>query len=453
MNRKPDLPVPGAHGRALKILMLVFVRRDEGTYYRAFPWARYLVSRGHTVTLMCLSPTRRFCGRTEYADGVRIIETPNFLDGRGVLRRMTGMTGWGPLDAAMRLSEICRGGYDLVHTFEHHLNVALPVFLAGRRHVPLLVADWCDHYGAGGFRRNGRRPRLDPIYRKVGLPLHACTDYLERALRLRANGVTVISSYLQQRALDLGVARENICLIPGSAEVRLVRPRDQSTCRERQGVPVGPHVAAFFGASHYDLDLALEAFLQVLRVDPDALLLLLGKLPKALEQRIQQFNLTRHVLCTGWIQDADLESWLACPDVFILPMRDTPVNRARWPNKIGFYMAAGRPTVCSDIGDVAELVRREGVGLVAAPGTEKFADRILELFGRPDLAMALGRQARDVAERLFDPEQHGQVLEAAYHAFAMHRAHATTGRPGDALTTPPDINRHGGAQGDKPCIA
>ncbi len=450
VNTTLDMPLQVAHSRPLRILMLLFLHRDEGTYHRAFPWARQLVARGHAVTLMCVSPTCHFTTQTKSVDGVRIVETPNLCDGRGVLRRVTGMCGWGPLDAAVRLREIQLGGYDLVHTFEHHLNVALPVYLDGRRHIPLLVADWCDHYGPGGFRQNGQRPRLDPIYRRLGRPLHACTDFMERDLRLRADGVTVISRYLRQRAIDLGVPGEKICLIPGSAEVNAIQPLDQAVCRARLGVPIGVPVAAFFGASHYDMDLALEAFVKVISADPGAVLLLMGPLTSAVEKSVRQFDLTRHVRRTGWIPETDLGFWMACPDVFLLPMLDTPVNRARWPNKIGFHMAAARPTVCSNVGDVAELVRREGIGLVATGGVEDFAIRILQLFRAPTRAADMGRRAREVAEQLLNADLHGEALEKAYRCFAASQTRQATGRPSCTITHPPDGNRSGGEQGDQP---
>ena len=44
----------------MRILMSLFTRRFEGTYYRAYPWARGLVANGHEVTVMCVSPTSRF---------------------------------------------------------------------------------------------------------------------------------------------------------------------------------------------------------------------------------------------------------------------------------------------------------------------------------------------------------------------------------------------------------
>ena len=401
----------------MKILMLLFGRREEGTYYRAFPWARHLAAGGHAVTLMCVSPARRFIPLEEQADGVRIIETPNLGDGRGLLRKLSGLAGWGPLDLAARVREIRRGGYDLVHTFEHHCNVALPVYLAGRRGAPVLVADWCDHYGPGGFRQNGKRPRLEPVYTRLGLPLRAGADSMERRLRLRADGVTVISRYLEERALALGVPESNIRRIPGSAEIGAIHPLPKAEARAKLGVDPRQHVAAFFGAAQFDVDIALDAFARVAASDPQALLLLMGAPDHAVERHITERGLTRRVRRTGWVAEPLLPAWLACADVFLLPMRDTPVNRARWPNKIGFYMAAARPTVCSDVGDVAGVVRGEGIGLVVRGGAGAFAEGILQLFLDPGAAAGMGRRAREVAEQKFDIAVQGRALEDAYRSF------------------------------------
>jgi len=48
----------------MRILMSLFTRRFEGTYYRAYPWALGLVANGHQVTILCVSPTSRFSSRS-----------------------------------------------------------------------------------------------------------------------------------------------------------------------------------------------------------------------------------------------------------------------------------------------------------------------------------------------------------------------------------------------------
>jgi len=409
----------------MKILMLLFGRRQEGTYFRAFPWARVLAAKGHEVTVACTSRNNALRSRVEMDQGVRILETPSFLDGRWVMARLSGLYGWSPLSIGLRTLEILRGHYDVVHTFEHHLHASAPVYLAGRKHIPALVADWCDHYGDGGFRDKLYSPyRLAAVYKIVGQPLRRVMDRLEKNLRLRADALTVISSFFRDRALTMGVSPEKIFLIPGSADVAQVRPIAQLEARKRLNIDPQARVLAFLGAGQFDVEFSLEAFRSVLQKEPNSLYLILGPSDEQVRKKIMELNIADRVIQTGWIQEADLPNYLGCADVGLIAMRDHPVNRARWPNKIGSYMAAGRPTVCTRVSDVARLIESHGIGLVSNIDTEDFAQKILQILQNPSLRDQMGARARQLAESDFMLETQVDELERLYRTLRERMEHA-----------------------------
>ncbi len=406
----------------MKILLLLFGRRLEGTYYRAFPWAKGLVQKGHEVTLACTSRNSLLRQHQELDAGVRILETPALLDGRFLMARLSGLYGWSPLSILQRTLEIRRGQYDVVHTFEHHPHVSFPVYLAGRRHIPILVADGCDHYGKGGFREEAYSPyRLAAVYRWLGLPLRAWMDHLERDLRRRASAVTVISTYLQDRARSFGVSPDRIHLIPGGAELQAVFPVPQAEARARMNLPKDAKILAFLGAGQFDVAFSMEAFVQVLKQHPSALYLILGPKDDEVQKRAVQLGLGGHVRQTGFVPDADLPYWLGCANLCLIAMKDHPVNHARWPNKIGAYMAAGRPTVCTRVSDVAALVESKGIGKVSGLDPASFAAEVLSILNDPALEAAMGRRARQAAEAEFDMNQQVDQLERLYQS--LRRAH------------------------------
>jgi glycosyltransferase involved in cell wall biosynthesis len=401
--------------RSLNILMTLFTHRQEGTYYRAFPWAEYLVSQGHRVTLLCTSKEHRFRRVVSEENGVRIIEMPSLFSGRYVMTRLCGLYGWGPLDIAGRWREIRRGHYDVVHAFEHQLHVSLPVFIAGRKCVPVLVADWCDHYGKGGFREVEYSPyRLAPLYRVLGVPFRMLMDYLEGAFRRRADAVTVISTFLRERALQKGVPAEKIHLITGSADVQNIQVQSKAEARRRLGLADASPVALFFGAGQFDVGFSLEAFARARQVCPDLCFVVVGKKDSAVSRKADELGVRDGLIQTGWIEDGALGDWLACADVCLLPMKDNPPNQARWPNKIGFYMAAGRPVVTTGVNDVGALVERSETGLVSAVDVQDFSDKMVHLITHSELAEAMGRRARDLAEKELALPIHGARLEQLY---------------------------------------
>ncbi len=399
----------------MKILMILFTRRDEGTFYRAFPWAVYLVSRGHDVTLLCTAEKNRFCTTVSAERGVRIVETPALFDGRRLMARLTGMHGWGPLDILARCRELRRGRYDIVHAFEHHPHVTLPVCLAGRKSCPVLIADWCDHYGRGGLGGAEYSPyRLRRLYTPIGLPLRRWTEYVEGSLRRRADAVTVISSYLRQRALDKGVSPEKIHLITGSSETGLIRSAPPGPARKKMGLDGNLRYVLFFGAGQFDVDFSLEAFARVARKIPGSRFIVVGRKDPVVTRSVEALGLRDKVIQTGRVDDDQLSDWLACADICLLPMKDHPVNRARWPNKIGFYMAAGRPTVATAVGDVGRLIAEREIGLASQVDSRDFADKILFLLKSPSVAQEMGERARFIAERELETSVQGRELEQLY---------------------------------------
>jgi glycosyltransferase involved in cell wall biosynthesis len=245
---------------------------------------------------------------------------------------------------------------------------------------------------------------------------------LERDIRRRAAAVTVISKYLFDRAVKIGIDPKKITIIRGSVDTEQVKPIDKLEARDKVGIGRDQHIVTFLGTGQFDVDLALRAFVTVLHQMPDARLLVLGKKTEALEQTVKDLSLSNNVILTGWRPHQDLMNYLSSTDVFVLPMRDNPVNQARWPNKIGEYMAMARPTVCSRVGDVAELVEREHIGLVADNHPVQFGKTILMLLKNEQLANEIGKRARNVAERQFDIAVQGSQVERLYQRLVSEQA-------------------------------
>src|SRR5574341_1333987 len=82
-----------------------------GTFFRAYHFGREMVRRGHHVTLLPVSPRRRFGLHQEIRDGVRVVETPDWLWGRG-------RTGWDPWDTLQRIRFVGGRRWDVVHAFD-----------------------------------------------------------------------------------------------------------------------------------------------------------------------------------------------------------------------------------------------------------------------------------------------------------------------------------------------
>lgn len=355
------------------------------------PMAEQLARRGHQVALLTVSPDWRFQSVWSSEKGVRLGEMPNL--GRRY-------EGYGPLDIGRRTLHTLFNRYDIVHMFDHKPNATFPGFLGGRLRRACLVSDWADWWGGPGSI-NDRPDRRFSVLGKF-------EAWWEEKSKLRANGVVTISTVLRQRAIDLGCPAERVLYLPTGAAIERIRPIPLTEARRQLGVPAERRIVGFIGMGQGDLNIVMQAIGQL----PDVWLMVIGRKQAKVLEMAHSFGLADRLWQTDFVPDDQVSMYLACADVMCLPMADTPANRGRLPNKLLDYMAAGRPTVASPVGDIKTILQEYKVGLLA--DDDAFAGAIGALLSDKLRGEILGWQARHVAETAFGWSQLIDRLEGFY---------------------------------------
>jgi glycosyltransferase involved in cell wall biosynthesis len=151
-------------------------------------------------------------------------------------------------------------------------------------------------------------------------------------------------------------------------------------------------------------NLLLRAFSLVRQSHPEALLLCVGDGSErvSLESLVNELGLRAHVVFTGSLPHEHALRHMALMDVVAMPSR---------PNLEGFGLSAAeamamrKPVVASDVDGLAEVVGREGAGLlVPSEDVPALALAIDRLLSDPQLRQDLGHAARQRVERLFTME-------------------------------------------------
>jgi len=353
-----------------------------------------------------MSPHNRFRFHVHLDQGVNIVETPDFL--WGSLR-----SGWDPWDCLRRILWLRGRDFDLVHAFDARPTALLPaLYLQSRRQIPL-VMDWEDWFGRGGSVEE----RTNPLVRAVLRPVET---FFEERFRARADGTTVICSTLRDKAVALGVPPETITLLRDGADVEGLQPLDRDACRRELGLPMDAHIVGYVGAIFYrDAQLMARAFDQIQAALPSARLLLVGYVNFAVEDMLQS---RKAVIRTGFVNYAEMNRYLAACDVCWLPLCDSGANRGRWPMKLNDYMCVGRPTVATAVCDVTQVMQAHQIGLLAQDRPQDLARKVLELLADPERCDKLGRNARQVAQDVFDWQFGTTELEELYEKVLSSRA-------------------------------
>jgi glycosyltransferase involved in cell wall biosynthesis len=388
----------------MKIMFLSSALTYGGTYIRCQELSRWLTRQGHDVVVVKVSERSRTRILRSEINGIRVLEMPRFW----------GMRWFGndrlPSDILARVLHLAANRYDVVHLFSHHLSGYLPWRLAGiLGWAELLVNDWDDLWTDGGWYGDGCNPRI-PGWR------YRIEAWLERAARTNADGVTAISSALLDRAIALGIDQERTQYIPAGADTENIAPLPRDLARRRLGLEFEGIALVYSGFSIPEADLTLMlSALRLVRERLGARLLVSGLGRQPIDRERRRLGLPRDsIIHVGNIPMADFSCFLGAGDIALLPYTDSKTNRHRFPNKFGDYLAAGKPVVAGEVGDIGGFMRRYPVGLPADGSPRDFADKILVLAEDPDLRERCSQAARWAAEEVLSWRIHGQTLTSFY---------------------------------------
>jgi len=149
----------------------------------------------------------------------------------------------------------------------------------------------------------------------------------------------------------------------------------------------------------------VEAFGMLSAEESSARLLIVGQGPERerLERQAAELpaGIGANIRFTGAVQPAEIPALLRSIDVAVAPYLPQE-NFYFSPLKLFEYMAAGIPTVASEIGQIPQIIQHGKTGLLYPPGnTPALAQALLKLCQQPRTRVQIGNAARALAIRQF----------------------------------------------------
>lgn len=378
-----------------------FAALNEAGGTRHHELARYLVQRGHRVTIIA-SPVSYLTGKAEQSSA-RWVNRQDIEPGITILRTYTY--------SALHKSFVHRIFSFLsfmISSFLFGLGVkdvdliwgtSPPIFqgvtawlLARVKRAPFLfeVRDlWPAFAIAVGVLRN-------PVLKRASL-------WLERFLYRRADRVMVNSPGFIEHVVQRGA--KWVELVPNGAEPEMFNPQaDGKTFRDRHNLN-GRFVVLYAGAHGMSND--LQVLLQAagfLREEPLIQFVLIGdgKEKQALIRQAEVMKLNNVLFLPPAPKD-QMNEVFAGSDACIAILKPLELYKTTYPNKVFDYMAAGRPVILSIDGVIRDVVETAGAGIFAAPGSpEAVAQAALELANDLARAKEMGKAGRGYIEKHFN---------------------------------------------------
>ncbi|MFC1764459.1 glycosyltransferase family 4 protein [Planctomycetota bacterium] len=383
-----------------------FTSRSGATGTRSYEFSKYLVKKGHQVTMVTSGWDNPMMSIRENdlwvrleVDGIQVVGVPG---GYNDPKLGTGLSGIQRMRKFYEFARVAgRIGRKLTRPdMVLATHTPLPIGLAGIKlsrffHVPFLfeVRDlWPEALTDAGLLSN---PVVIWWLRRLAHKIYR-----------RADHIIALSPGMKSGILAYGIPDDHVTVIPNASDLDLFAP-DNDGQAWRQHLNLGKRFAAvYFGAMGRanGLDYVIEAARLLSKRGRDDIAMVLigdgGQRP-ALQAKVIEYGLS-NVIFQDPVPRADIAKAVAGAQACLTIFRPSQTN-AWSPNKLFDSLAAGRPILINVPGWLGETVAGNQAGLcLDAHNPSALADALEKLSGDPMQCQAMGRQARAVAERDFD---------------------------------------------------
>ena len=301
----------------------------------------------------------------------QLAETRGLLENEGVAPRFLDLPRLAHPDAVPRvLRAIRQSGCDLVHAHLEHAAILASAAATVAR-LPVVSTF---HQMAGQERgREAMKERLAVLTASRG-----------RAVLFVSNAS--LQSYAQRYG-----RRGNWLAVPNGIDLERFTP-DPASMPHDLPIPAGAPTVSVIAALRPAKDhaTALAAWPEVLKVVPEARLLVVGAGPRRLllEGLARELGITDRVIFSG--PRTDVTRIVRASTVVALPTTTEAL-----PTVLLEAGACGRPVVASDVGGVCEVVSNGDTGLLVPPhDPSAFAEALVRLLLDEPGREAMGRRAR-----------------------------------------------------------
>lgn len=186
--------------------------------------------------------------------------------------------------------------------------------------------------------------------------------------------------------------------------------------------PAGEQLVVFSGMPGYTETIRhiFLAMKEVWRSHPACRLVITGlqvgdSASDRLRAEVREAGLGSRVELMSYLSRQQLLELYDRANALLIPLFDDTKSKARFPTKIGEYLAAARPVVTSAVGEIPRYLTDGVDAVVCSPGDPlAFGRGIVSLLDDPSLAAQIGLRGRRVAETRFHYALYSEMLARCF---------------------------------------
>ncbi|MGI9551619.1 MAG: glycosyltransferase family 4 protein [Aurantibacter sp.] len=170
-------------------------------------------------------------------------------------------------------------------------------------------------------------------------------------------------------------------------------------------------------ASYFELiEFVLDSFDQLKNPDQHVVLeLILGGKDAELQrarERIGKAENKGHIRLTANLAHKEIPQYYSNASALLIPLRPTLQDEARFPHKIGEYLASGRPMITTAYGEINHypFIDKETALVAKDYSIDSFAEKMRYVLEHPEKSKEIGLAGRQMGLDNFDYSKHGKSL-------------------------------------------
>lgn len=381
----------------MKILYCHVGVEGKNGWGRSFYLAAGLAELNHEVFLITTSNKKGFFPRKiKLLKGVKILSFPDILPNKLV------STGFGFVSLLYKILFSLCNKFDLVVSDCGHRPSSIPGFISGFRKETIHITEWWDYFGEGGYFER------KPWYFKITY------GFFERRLELStkrwADGVVVLSDWMRKKALSHGINKVKI-IHGGCIEKEIIYNKLNADSRKLNLCYIG------ISKSEFEFIKPILKVFQISKIKEKFNLICFGE--KIDEEFKKEKGLDDNFFIEkGWINYEDGIDAVSEVDIFLMIRKPDKNALAGWPNKLGDYLAFGKPIIINTYGDVKIFVGNFPEGFIEVEYSEDslFLELNKVLDGNYDL-LKMGRFNLNLSKKLSWKSKASELIEFYNYLF------------------------------------
>lgn len=231
-----------------------------------------------------------------------------------------------------------------------------------------------------------------------------------------SSGILCISNYILELYKSSGLSEHKLLLVPSTVD-----PSRFSVPIEK---PVHYRYIGYFGSLSFgrdNIDMLIKAFAEIQHQYPDLHLILGGYCiddeRENLKNMIREFNLESKVEILEYLSRKEIISFIQNADILVMVRSDDLESKASFPSKLTEYLAASRPVIAVDVGEISDYLKDgENAYLVKAGNVRELADKMKYVLGNYETALKTAICGKELTSGVFNYKyQAARILEFVNH--------------------------------------